>query len=200
MFANIATAVASSTAITLTLLYVMSLLIGIQPGAIVEPRDRHELGVWILDDRAEDPVDTIEPLPDKEFIEPPRPPQSTAPSDPNRSTGVTSLHTPSLPVINFNAPLGLAVNGPLVPMLCPSPTYPPAALRRGLEGTVVVEFDVGADGLVGNVRVVESSDAVFDEAAINAAQRFRFKPRVVDGIPLATPGKRYLFRFRMEAD
>lgn len=200
MFANVATAITSSTAITLALLYVMNLLIAIQPGAIVEPRDRHELGVWILDDRAKDPVDTSEPLPDKEFIEPPIPPQSTAPADPQHSTSVTGVRTPPPSVDGFKAPQGLAVNGPLVALLCPSPTYPPAALRQGLEGHVVVEFDVAADGLVGNIQIVESSDPVFNKAAIKAAQRFRFKPRVVDGTPLSTPGTRYLFRFQMEAD
>lgn len=39
MIANFATAVTSSTAVTLALLYVMNLLISIQPDAVVEPKE-----------------------------------------------------------------------------------------------------------------------------------------------------------------
>ena len=52
-------------------------------------------------------------------------------------------------------------------------------------------------GSVTAVRVVESSDRVFERAALDAAKRFRYKPRVVDGVPQPVSGVRYLFRFEM---
>jgi len=39
---------------------------------------------------------------------------------------------------------------------------------------------------------------VFENSARRAAARFRFKPRVVDGIALETRGIQNLFRFDME--
>lgn len=59
----------------------------------------------------------------------------------------------------------------------PAPDYPPAALRAGDSGEVVVEFTVNPDGSVGNPRVVRSSPPrVFDRAALNAVRRWRYQP------------------------
>ena len=79
-----------------------------------------------------------------------------------------------------------------------TPVYPIRASTRGLEGYVIVQFDVMADGHVANVVVVESTHAVFDSPAIKAAERFKFKPRVVDGVALVTEGIQNLFRFNLE--
>jgi periplasmic protein TonB len=58
-----------------------------------------------------------------------------------------------------------------------TPTYPPEARRRGLEGLVVVRIVVGRDGLVepAQTRVVRSVPGL-DEAAIAAVARWRFSP------------------------
>jgi len=89
-------------------------------------------------------------------------------------------------------------DGPLVALVRVSPTYPVRAQHAGLEGWVLVQFDVLANGTVTNVTVVESSDRIFESAARKAAARFRFKPRVVDGIPQMTSGAQNIFRFHME--
>jgi protein TonB len=78
------------------------------------------------------------------------------------------------------------------------PTYPPVAAARGLEGHVLVQFDVLSNGTVSNISVVESSHALFERAAIAAARSFRFKARVVDGVPLLSTGVQYQFRFELE--
>ena len=54
MFANVTTAITSSAAITFALFYVMNLLIVIQPGAIVEPRERFEIP-WVRIGEPDDP-------------------------------------------------------------------------------------------------------------------------------------------------
>ena len=59
----------------------------------------------------------------------------------------------------------------------PSPKFPPEALRAGQSGEVQVEFTVGTDGSVSDVRVVRATPArVFDREAINAVRRWRFQP------------------------
>ena len=92
------------------------------------------------------------------------------------------------------------VDGPLVNMIRVKPVYPPPAARKGLEGYVIVQFDVLADGNVANVAVLESSNRVFEASAVRATKKFRFKPRVVDGVAMASTGIQNLFRFEMEPD
>ncbi len=59
----------------------------------------------------------------------------------------------------------------------PAPQYPPAALRSGESGEVVVEFTVNPDGSVSNPRVVRANPPrVFDRAALNAVRNWRFQP------------------------
>lgn len=54
--------------------------------------------------------------------------------------------------------------------------YPPQAREQGIEGHVVVRYDVDVDGRVRNVRVVSASPPeVFDEAAVQAVSRWRFR-------------------------
>ena len=79
--------------------------------------------------------------------------------------------------------------------------YPSEALRRGLEGWVIVEFKVTSQGHVKSPIAVAScvkrqgesdcqshSSNLFDRAAINAAKRFLYVPRFVDGRPVSTKG------------
>lgn len=91
-------------------------------------------------------------------------------------------------------------DGPLVAIVRVQPAYPAAAETRGLEGWVLVEFDVRADGGVANAFVVESSSQIFEKASLDAVYRFRFKPRVVDGVPQLTAGLQNLFRFEFSEE
>lgn len=55
------------------------------------------------------------------------------------------------------------------------PAYPELARKAGVEGYVVVEFDVGGDGAVNNIAVVRSTPVeMFEQAAIEAVKQFRF--------------------------
>ena len=88
-------------------------------------------------------------------------------------------------------------DGPLVTVVRVLPVYPAKPLSRGLEGWVLVEFDVGPNGLVANAFVVESSNGAFEQSALNAIRKFRFKARVVDGVPQRSTGLQNLFRFEL---
>jgi len=59
------------------------------------------------------------------------------------------------------------------------PVYPPGARARGVQGRVVVEFTIGADGRVADPQVVEATPrGVFEGAALDAVRQWRFAPRV----------------------
>jgi protein TonB len=57
------------------------------------------------------------------------------------------------------------------------PKYPPQAVRQRHEGTVVLLVLVGTDGSAKDVKVDQSSGfRELDQAAIQAAQRWKFNP------------------------
>lgn len=75
------------------------------------------------------------------------------------------------------APRTRVKNAPLVPISTPPPEFPDHAKRARISGHVIVTYTIGTDGLVGNVRVVESSpQGVFDRAVQAALARWRYEP------------------------
>ena len=66
-----------------------------------------------------------------------------------------------------------------------APEYPRQALAKELTGDVRVRYTVGTDGRVKDAAVTASNPAgVFDEVALAAVRRWRFKPYEVDGQPV----------------
>jgi protein TonB len=78
-----------------------------------------------------------------------------------------------------------------VPVSQPTARYPTVAKRRRQEGWVDVEFTVGADGAVSNAHVVDANPKhVFDRAATDAVDRWRYKPALRDGTPMVVTMRR----------
>jgi TonB family protein len=75
-----------------------------------------------------------------------------------------------------------------LPVVTVPPVYPPRAAQRDLEGYVVVSYTVNERGETENIEVVESSAAVFDRASIEAVEKYRYRPRIVDGRTVAVEG------------
>ena len=63
------------------------------------------------------------------------------------------------------------------------PGYPPAALQARVQGTVILECRIGADGRVARVKVVRGVP-LLDEAAMEAVRRWEYEPTQVDGVPV----------------
>jgi protein TonB len=93
---------------------------------------------------------------------------------------------------------GLSDRAPL-PLVRVEPQYPPQAARRGLEGWVKVRFTISTSGSVEGAVVVQSSDAVFERAAIAAVNKWKYQPQLQSGKPVAAPGVQVVLRFRMES-
>jgi protein TonB len=68
----------------------------------------------------------------------------------------------------------------------PHPLYPPLARSRGHEGRVLIRVSVLGDGRVGSATVAKSSGhGSLDRAALKAVRRWRFKPALRAGRPVA---------------
>ena len=99
----------------------------------------------------------------------------------------------SYPVRSFLAALTVvalaacaAKDRPLQLISGAGPVFPEVARAEGIEGRVVVRYDVDLEGTVRNARVVRSEPpGVFDAAALAAVRSWRFNPPLVDGEPVA---------------
>lgn len=63
------------------------------------------------------------------------------------------------------------------------PDYPEAARRQNIQGSVVLEVRIGADGSVQDVRVA-SGPPLLAQAASDAVKQWKFKPHLVNGSPV----------------
>ena len=73
--------------------------------------------------------------------------------------------------------------GDIIPVVVIRPMYPREAAMSGTEGWVKVEFTITEVGSVKDARVIEAEPLrVFNREAIRAILKWKFKPRVVDGI------------------
>ena len=65
----------------------------------------------------------------------------------------------------------------------PSPTYPPIAKAARIQGTVVLAATIGKDGTIQNLRAI-SGPPMLQSYALEAVRRWRYKPTVLDGVPV----------------
>ena len=80
------------------------------------------------------------------------------------------------------------------------PFYPTRALGRGLEGSVILEYTVNTEGRAIDIKVVDTSNTIFDSAAIRAVEEFLYEPSInLDtGLPIDTPGVMHAITFSFE--
>jgi bla regulator protein BlaR1 len=87
-----------------------------------------------------------------------------------------------------------------MPIVKIAPVYPPRAAARGLEGYAVVQYDVDTTGSTQNVTVIESSLMLFERPAVEAVQKFKYQPWVVDGQARVVEGVTSKIEFLLEDD
>ena len=71
----------------------------------------------------------------------------------------------------------------VVPLVRVPPKYPVRAANRHIEGWVKVEFTIQTDGSVDNAAVVGAEpENIFDDAALTAISKWKFKEKIVNGV------------------
>ena len=80
-----------------------------------------------------------------------------------------------------------------------NPEYPPGAITRSLEGWVQVQFTVTTIGTVRDAIVVAAEPRkTFDDAALKAIARWRYNPKVENGVAVERVGLQPVIRFQLE--
>jgi protein TonB len=193
-------AVVVGSIVTLTLLFVMHLLIAFGESALTTPRERHMLE-FVRVKRNEN-VNTEDITPEKPQkppeVPPEVPPQDMDNIDPNAPT--VNVPPPTVASdVNIGGPGGMNIaEGDYLPIVRVAPVYPARALSRGIEGYVDMSFTVTTTGSVKDPVVDFSTSSLFDRAAEKAVLKFKYKPRVVDGVPVEVPNVKTRITFKIE--
>jgi len=200
MIGRYAFSIVIGTVVTLSLLFIMHLLIEYGESAVTKERTRHNLDfVRVKRNEALNTEDFTPEKPPKPPETPPEtPPQDMDNVDPNAPT--INIAAPTMTVdSNIGGPSGMNIaEGDYLPIVRVAPVYPARALSRGLEGHVDLSFTVTSAGTVRDPIIMFSTSSLFERAATRAVLKFKYKPRVVDGIPVDVPNVKTRITFRIE--
>ena len=200
MIGRYAFSVVIGTVVTLSLLFVMHLLIVTGKQALTKPRDRANLEFVRI--KRNESLNLEDFTPEK----PPKPPE-TPPETPPQDMDNVDPDTPTInvapPTVDANTEIGgpggmNIAEGDYLPIVRVAPVYPARALSRGLEGYVDMSFTVTTTGTVKDPVVDFSTSSLFERAAIRAVLKFKYKPRVVDGVPVEVPNVKTRITFKIE--
>ena len=135
---------------------------------------------------------------------PPPPPDEPPPDLPKPTFESSDVSTGvDIGAVNVNVDLnvgggGFSSEGEYLPIVKVAPVYPRRAQPRGIEGYVLLEFVVTKTGAVRDPVVIEAKPpGIFDRAAINAALKFKYKPKVVNGAAIDVAGVRNRITFEL---
>jgi protein TonB len=146
------------------------------------------------------------PNPDDAPPEAPQPSMDNAADLGDTGQTVQATHNAPVPVadvdISVSPGFGItagSADGDYLPIVKVAPVYPRRAVDRGIEGYVIVEFTVTKTGAVRNPRVVEyEPSTIFNKAALAAALKFKYKPRIVNGEAIEVHGVLNKITFKLE--
>jgi protein TonB len=98
--------------------------------------------------------------------------------------GVSSAPPPPPPPAPVRAPVrvGGAIKAPTKTRDVP-PVYPNIAASAKVQGVVIVEATIGANGKVADAKVLRSIP-LLDQAALDAVRQWEFTVTIVDGMPV----------------
>ena len=86
----------------------------------------------------------------------------------------------------------------VVPLVRVNPQYPARAMQRGIEGWVHLAFTITPAGTTKDIAVVEAEPAnVFEDAAIAAVRKYKYKPKVENGQPIERSGVEVMLAFKL---
>lgn len=137
-----------------------------------------------------------------------RPPEQVKP--PELDMPQVNNSAPTQTVFNFDLPRGTqniqgsgisTGDGEYLPIVKVNPIYPRRAAEQGVEGYVIVQYTVTTQGTTKDVVVLEADPrGYFERAAIKAAEKYKYKPRIINGEPVEVPGVKTIIQFNFADD
>ena len=185
-------AIILAAAVTLGLFFLMQSLIKSGGSALTEAPKGSVLDfVRVKKDEAVQKKDRKPQKPAKPEQQPPQMQQPQMDS-PNPDAATNGMDFGADVTADLSLDGGLALesgDGEYLPIVRVAAVYPRRALQRGIEGFVDVEFTVTKQGSVRDPKVVQSSpEGIFEQAALDATLKYKYKPRVVNGEAMEVSG------------
>nr|WP_268820278.1 energy transducer TonB [Paraglaciecola sp. G1-23] len=146
-------------------------------------RVKKEEAIQKKDRKPKKPPKPKEPPPDM------APPQMDSPSPDNATAGM-DFGADVAADVSLDGGLALdSGDGEYLPIVRVAAVYPRRALQRGIEGYVDVTFTVSKLGSVKDPKVLQASpEGIFEQAALDATLKYKYKPRVVNGEAMEVSG------------
>ena len=143
-------------------------------------------------------------LPEKqEREEEPPPPDIDLSATPKPNQQAMAIAAPTGD-FDFSLSGGPHLGGPpsdsdIIPLVRVLPQYPPRAASREIEGWVVVEFTISAAGTVKDPVIIEAyPSSIFNRAMLRAIRKWKYRPKIVDGVAVERTGVRVRQNFVLE--
>lgn len=198
MIARYSVSFITGVVITFALLWVMQILIATGRKAVVDEQD-FSLGDFIRV-RKEEIVNR-----DEDDPEPPPEVEEAPPEMPDvQSDNLDTSQSISIGGPGGNLEFNLAGGrigmgeGDYLPIVKVAPIYPRRAQTRGLEGQCLIQFTVSTTGATKDAEVVECTSSLFANASRKAVEKFKYKPRVEDGVAKEVRGVQHIITFKLE--
>ncbi|AGV19398.1 MULTISPECIES: energy transducer TonB [Vibrio] len=143
--------------------------------------------------------------------EQPEPPQAPEPMDLSQSDTQMEPMSQMTPVsaLGLNTALeGIAISAPnlkgtmgnqqALPLYRVDPRYPSKALKRRVEGYVIMRFTIDATGRPKDIEVIEAEpERMFEREAIRALKKWKYQPKVEDGVSIEQFGQTAKVEFKL---
>ena len=133
--------------------------------------------------------------------DPEQPPPEIQPMEFDMDMNIDVVNTaPTASVdVNIDSSGMSASDGEYLPIVKVAPIYPRRAQTRGITGYCIVEYTVTKTGSIRDPRPVDCQPSgVFERASVKAAEKFKYKPRVVDGEAIEVAGVQNKFTYELE--
>ncbi|MDW1901526.1 energy transducer TonB [Vibrio sp. Vb1337] len=143
--------------------------------------------------------------------EQPEPPQAPEPMELSQADTQMEPMSQMTPVsaLGLNTTLeGIAISAPnlkgtmgnqqALPLYRVDPRYPSKALKRRVEGYVIMRFTIDATGRPKDIEVIEAEpERMFEREAIRALKKWKYQPKVEDGVSIEQFGQTAKVEFKL---
>jgi protein TonB len=180
------------------LFFIMQYLIATADPKIDETKQRKLADIFMPEREIE--TNLKEQKPDKvDDPEEPPPDLDTPDVDMDMDVDVVNIAPQAQVDVSIESSGMASGDGEYLPIVKVAPIYPRRAQTRGISGYCIVEYTVTTSGAIRDPQAVDCQPSgVFESASVKAAQKFKYKPRVVDGVAIEVAGVQNKFTYELE--
>jgi protein TonB len=188
-----------SAAITFALFWVMQALVGVE-GQMLEAK-ANRIVDFVRLKRDTQPETRKREIPDREKPkQPPPPPQMDFSQNLNPDAAVGTI----VPIVDAQIDLvsvdlgGRGSDRDVVPLVRVEPQYPIGAKQKGIEGWVELMYTITKLGTVTDIVITATSAGkIFNRAAIQAVSKWKYNPKIENGVAVERPRVRQRIKFQL---